>query len=134
MAQTKTKAASKRGKTTTRQKPVRRVATVPAERSSAFAYADRVDPITSAITRLGGSATVSEIFDVLQKSADGRRVFAKPRRINATWRQTVRHMERPPFVQDGATFRLAKANRTTTGSKAARGNGRVSTKRTKRTK
>jgi len=50
----------------------------------AFAYGDRVTPLTAALKSLGGSATVAELFEMLHDGDDG--AFATPRRVAATVR------------------------------------------------
>ncbi len=50
----------------------------------AFAYGDRVTPIKDALRSLGGSASVSELHEILYDGESGQ--FATPRRVAATVR------------------------------------------------
>ena len=121
-AKTGTKTASKR--TVAASKRSKPVATQDRPARKAFSYSGRVDAIVNGIKSLGGSATLTELFEELHDGADG--MFAQPRRIPATLRQHPAARERIANV--GGVYSLVKrAKRTAAKSGAKR--GRKSSKR-----
>lgn len=98
-------------------KRTRAVGTRKNEGVRAYRYADRVVPIIDALKRHGGSATAAELFDWLHNNNQYGKMFKEKRRINATWRQLVRHMDNQPYVFDGSQFRLRKMQRNGAGKR-----------------
>lgn len=84
-----------------------------AARNASHGYADRVSIIADTLKHeFNGAATAAELFKVLRTGSAGP--FATVRRINATWRQNVRHLadgERPYDLAAGV-FTLRKRQRT----------------------
>jgi len=99
------------------------------ERNGAHAYAERVPIMADELRHVGGSATVKELFNALETGKAG--LFGTARRVAATFRYDQR--QQSPVFDRGAgnVITLRKRQRTASGGKSKRGNGRVSTKRTR---
>lgn len=113
------KPASKRTKRATASKPA------PAQdrpARKAYGYAGRVDAIVNGIRSLGGSATLTELFEELHDGADG--MFAMPRRIPATLRQHPAARERIANV--GGVYSLVKRSRKVAAKSSAKRSKRAS--------
>lgn len=84
-----------------------------AARNASHGYGDRVSIIADTLRHeFNGAATAAELFKVLRTGSTGP--FATVRRINATWRQNVRHLsdgERPYDLAAGV-FTLRTRKRT----------------------
>ena len=121
-AKTSAKTASKR--TATASKRNKPVATQDRPARKAYSYSGRVDAIVSGIKSLGGSATLTELFEELHDGADG--MFAMPRRIPATLRQHPEARERIANV--GGVYSLVKRQRKTDKRTAAKRSKRSASK------
>ena len=110
---TKTKRSAKTGAKTTSKRTVtaskrsKPAATQDRPARKAYSYSGRVDAIVNGIKSLGGSATLTELFEELHDGADG--MFAMPRRIPATLRQHPEARERISNV--GGVYSLVKRQR-----------------------